>query len=372
MRPIAITGLGAISGFGSGTDVLMDGLCSGRSAIGVGPTWGGRGPASMIPGAPRTSTDIAKIVAEQASSGLDTSDGLAVVGASTSSDMIIGEEAFRQVLFDEPLAKPDEYLWAQLAARPTERVHRMLGASGPRISLSTACTSGTCAVGIAADLLETGRATKVLAFGADVICRISYFGFHSLGVYSQQPCRPFDQDRSGMNIGEGAGALLLEPLEDALARGATPLALLSGYGNTSDAHHLTSPHPEGDGARRALRAAMGDLPPEAFDHVNAHATATHLNDKMEAGVLGELPNACITAIKGAVGHTLGAAGALEAVVTILSIQQERIPPVVGCSNPEYALDLVRETRETRIDHALSANFAFGGHNAVLRLDRWQP
>jgi len=372
MRPIAITGLGAITGFGAGTDVLMDGLCAGRTAIGAGPDWGGRGPAAMIPGERVTSTEIALLAAEQATTGLDSGQGLAVVGASTSSDMIIGEEAFRQVLFEEPLAKPDEYLWAQLAARPAERVHRMLGATGPRISLSTACTSGTCAIGIGADLIETGRATKVLAFGADVICRISYFGFHSLGVYSEEPCRPFDRHRAGMNIGEGAAALLLEPLADALARGATPLALLGGYGNTSDAHHLTAPHPEGDGARRAMLAAMGDLPPEDIDHVNAHATATRLNDQMEAGVLSELPNASVTALKGAVGHTLGAAGALEALVTVLTLQQGRVPGVVGCQDPEYALDLVRETRETRVDHALSANFAFGGHNAVLRLDRWQP
>lgn len=372
MRPIAITGLGSICGYGTGVDALMDGLCSGSTAIGVGPTWGGRGPAAMVPGEPRTSTDIAQIVAAQATTGLDSAQGLAVVGASTSSDMIIGEEAFRQVLIDEPLEKPDEYLWAQLAARPTERVHRMLGATGPRISLSTACTSGTCAVGIAADLLETGRATKALAFGADVICRISYFGFHSLGVYSQQPCKPFDRDRSGMNIGEGAGALLLEPLEDALARGATPLALLTGYGNTSDAHHLTSPHPEGEGAHRAVMAALGDLAPEQLDHVNAHATATRLNDQMEAHVLGSLTGASVTAIKGAVGHTLGAAGALEAVATVLSMQQDRIPPIIGCTNPEYPLDLVLETREARVVHAISANFAFGGHNAVLRVQRWQP
>ncbi len=350
----------------------MEGVCSGKSAIGSGPEWGGRGPAAMIPGKPKTSTEIAIQVSEQATTGLDSAEGLAIVGASTSSDMIVGEMAFRQVLFEEPLDRPEEYLWVQLAARPTERVHRFLGATGPRISLSTACTSGSCAVGLAADLLEVGRAKKVLAFGADVICRISYFGFHSLGVYSQQPCRPFDRNRSGMNIGEGAGAMLLEPLEDALARGARPLAILAGYGNTSDAHHLTAPHPEGDGARRAIHAALGDLPPERIDHLNAHATATRLNDEMEASVLSGLPRASITATKGAIGHTLGAAGALEAVLTVLSIQQERVPPAVGCADPEFDLDLVLETRETRIDNALSVNFAFGGHNAALLVQRWQP
>ncbi len=372
MGPIAITGLGAVSGFGVGVDALMEGLCAGKTAIGPGPEWGGRGPAAMVPGDQHTTTHIAQLVAAQATRGLDSGEGLAVVGASTSSDMIVGEEAFRQVLFEEPLAQPDEYLWAQLAARPAERVHRQLGATGPRISLSTACTSGTCAIGIGVDLLRTGRATKVLAFGADAICRISYFGFHSLGVYSQEPCRPFDRGRSGMNLGEGAGAMLLEPLAQALARDAPVIAVVGGYGNTSDAHHLTAPHPQGDGARRALRAAMGDLPAGRVDHVNAHATATRLNDEMEAGVLAELPRASVTAIKGAVGHTLGGAGALEAVVTALTIAQERIPPVVGCSDPEFDLDLVLETREARLDHALSANFAFGGHNAVLRIDRWQP
>jgi 3-oxoacyl-[acyl-carrier-protein] synthase II len=372
MTPIAITGLGAVSAYGLGVDALMDGLCAGVSAIGVGPSWGGRGPAAMIPGKPTTSIEIAILAADQATQGLDTGIGLAVVGASTSSDMVIGEEAFRQVLFEEPLAKPDDYLWAQLAARPAEHVHRRLGATGPRISLSTACTSGTCAVGIAADLLQTGRAKRALAFGADVICRISYFGFHSLGVYSQAPCKPFDRSRDGMNIGEGAAALLLEPLADALARGAKPLALLRGYGNTSDAHHLTTPHPEGAGARRAIQGALGDLPAERIDHINAHATATRLNDQVEASVLACLPGASVTALKGAVGHTLGAAGALEAVVTILAMQQERIPPIIGCQDPEYDLDLILETREARIEHALSANFAFGGHNAVLRLQRWAP
>ncbi len=372
MKPIAITGLGAISGYGLGTDALMDGLCSGRTAIDEPPDWAGRGPVSVVSGPQRTATDIAILAAEEATTGLDTAKGLAVVGASTSSDMIIGEEAFRQVLFEEPLPKPDEYLWAQLCARPSERVYRTLGATGPRISLSTACTSGTCAVGIAADLLHTGRAKKVLAFGADVICRISYFGFHSLGVYSPRPCRPFDRERSGMNIGEGAGALLLEPLDDALARGATPLALFSGYGNTSDAHHLTAPHPEGDGARRAVRSALAGIDPERVDHVNAHATATLLNDAMEAGVLADYPGASVTALKGAIGHTLGAAGALEAVSTVLSIVEDRVPPVIGLEDSEFDLDFVRETRECRVDCALSVNFAFGGHNAALRVERWAP
>jgi len=372
LKPVAITGLGAVCGYGLGAEALMDGLCSGRTAIGEPPVWAGRGPTATVSDHGRTSTEIAILVAEEATRDLDTAEGLAVVGASTSSDMVIGEEAFRQVLFEEPLAKPDEYLWAQLCARPSERVHRSLGADGPRISLSTACTSGACAVGIAADLLHTGRAKKVLAFGADVLCRISYFGFHSLGVYSQAPCRPFDKARGGMNIGEGAGALLLEPLDDALARGATPLALLAGYGNTSDAHHLTAPHPEGDGARRAVQGALGGIDPERVDHVNAHATATLLNDAMEAMVLSELPRASVTAMKGAVGHTLGAAGALEAVATVLSVVQERVPPVVGLEDPEFDLDFVREPREERVDCALSVNFAFGGHNAALLVQRWAP
>lgn len=364
---IAVTAVGAWCALGRTPDAIFERLCQGDSAL-TGPApWGGKGPAARIgtDDAPMLSTPLALDVCGQVLQG--THPELAVFGATTASDMWAGEEAFRLDHQGEDV-RPGQLLWRQLSHAPTTAVCDALGSQGPRGTISTACTSGAVAIVLAAQQLLLGHAPAALAFGADGLCRTTVHGFGSLGVYSASASRPFDRDRSGMNLGEGAAALLLEPLDAALARGATPLALLEGWGNTSDAHHLSAPHPQGAGATRAIAQAMGDC--ARVDWVCAHGTGTELNDRMEAAVLAPL-GAAVSGIKGAVGHTLGAAGALEAVVTVLALRDGRLPPNANLVNPENTdVDWVMEQRAGRIDQALSVNFAFGGHNTALRFARW--
>ncbi|MBW2258308.1 MAG: beta-ketoacyl-[acyl-carrier-protein] synthase family protein [Deltaproteobacteria bacterium] len=368
---IAVTGVGAASVLGWGAEALFDGLLAGRAPFSAAP-WGSEGTAARLPDEP-VAAAMALAAAREALHGLDDPEGLAVVGGSTAGHMRLGEVAWEEVLRGGIPDDRTQYVWRQLCHEPTRLVRDALKATGPCLTLSTACTSGAAAIGVAADLVTAGRSRRALAIGVDALCRTTLDGFGCLGVRSTRPCRPFDRDRDGMSLGEGAGALLLEDLETAQARGAVPLAVLSGYGNASDAYHLTAPHPEGRGARTAIRAALGALPGATVDFVCAHATGTTLNDQMEARVLRETtPNAAVGAYKGALGHTLGAAGALEAVIAVLVLQRGRIPPSTGLVTPDPAadgLDLVREAREAQPTWALSVNFAFGGNNTALLFQR---
>jgi 3-oxoacyl-[acyl-carrier-protein] synthase II len=325
-------------------------------------------------GRERRSSTIALAACREALGDLEIPADLAVVGATTSADMRTAEPAWQAVAQGSEPEHPERYVWPQLCHQPTQHVARTLGASGPRLSLSTACTSGACAVGVAADLVRSERAPVALAFGVDALCDTTVHGFASLGLYDPDPCRPFHPDRRGLNLGEAAAALLLEPLDHALARGATPIAVLAGYGNTSDAHRLTAPEPGGARAGAAIRAALGDFPAHKVGWVCAHATGTPLNDEVEAEVLGrELPNASVAGIKGAVGHTLGAAGALEAVVAAMALHQGRLPGHLGADGSAFpGLALLTATQRRPIEAAVSVNFAFGGHNTALLLTGWAP
>jgi len=372
---IAVTGVGAVSALGRGAAALFEGLCAGATGLADAPVWGQRGPAAMLPGGrERGSSELAIQAVQEAVEGFARPRALAVVGATTSADMRRAEPQWRALSQGEAMPEPASFVWPQLCHRPTQRVAQAIGAQGPRCSLSSACTSGAAAVGLAAELLLAGRAPAAVAFGADALCDTTVHGFASLGLYDPEPCRPFHQGRRGLNLGEGAAALLLEPLQAALERGARPLALLQGYGNSSDAWRLTAPHPEGRGAAAAIRAALGHTPARRVGWVCAHGTGTPLNDAMEARVLGrELPQALVSGIKGAVGHTLGAAGALEAVVTTMGVARGRVPPHAGPidhSFPELAL--ARQMQRAPLQAAMSVNFAFGGNNTALLVGAWTP
>ncbi len=372
---IAITGVGAVSALGQGAAALFEGLCAGHTGLAGAPTWGERGPAGMLDGgADRRSSALALLACREALGSDTLPPGLAVVGATTSADMRASEPAWAALAQGHEPADPDSFVWPQLCHLPTQVVARAIGAQGPRMTISSACTSGACAVGVAAELIMAGRAPAALAFGADALCDTTIHGFASLGLYDPQPCRPFHADRQGLNLGEGAGALLLEPLAAAIARGAQPIALLAGYGNTSDAHRLTAPEPGGLGAARAIRDALGSHEPAEVGWVCAHATGTPINDEVEADVLRrELPRAAVTGIKGAVGHTLGAAGALEAVVTALAVQLGRLPPHAGSDGSAFpGLNLVAAEQRRPLRAAMSVNFAFGGHNTALLVTPWTP
>ncbi len=377
---VVVTGVGATSCFGDGAARLFDALCAGDCGIHDWPEWGGKGPVARIPGGgAATTTELVRRAAVEAltQAGLLTADGcadagLAIVGASTCGDMQKGEAAWTELLTDPPVRHPLDFLWGQLSHAPAQALRRQLGTTGPCWTVSSACTSGAVAVAQAADLVAAGRAHRVLAFGGDALCRTTTHGFGALSAHATEPCRPFDKDRAGMSLGEGAGVLVLERADLAAARGARVLARLLGSGNASDAWRLTAPHPEGRGARAAIAAALGALPAAAVGYVCAHATGTPLNDAMEGRVLhDELPAAAVSGVKGSIGHTMGAAGAIEAVVAVLALMRQRLPPNVGLRDPEQVdLDLVRQTRDARgLTHAMSVNFAFGGSNTALLFAR---
>ncbi|GHJ17473.1 beta-ketoacyl-[acyl-carrier-protein] synthase family protein [Micromonospora sp. AKA38] len=256
-----------------------------------------------------------------------------------------------------------------------------LDARGPSLVTATACASGTTAVGVARDLLRAGACDIVLAGGAEsALTPLVVAGLGRMGALSRradapaEASRPFDADRDGFVVAEGAGVLVLERIEDARARAARTRAVVRGYGAATDAYHATAPDPRGRGIEQALRAALADagLDPTDVDHVNAHGTSTPLNDVTEGRmlhrVLGDRP--LVTSTKGVTGHTLAAAGAIEAGYTALAIEHGSVPPTanLGRLDPELDIDVVSGApRPARIDVAVSTSLGFGGHNAALVL-----
>ena len=242
------------------------------------------------------------------------------------------------------------------------------GLRGESLVISDACASGTNALGYALRLLRSGNADAVVAGGYDPMAEFSFAGFHSLQAITSKECRPFDRDRSGLLLGEGAAILVLER-----ENGKTPLARLAGYGESADAYHITRPDPEARGAILALRRALKDagLEPGDIDHVNAHGTGTPSNDAMEAKAIREVfGNVPLTANKAAIGHTLGGAGAIEAAVTVLSLRDQVIPPTLHHENLDEAcagIDVVSRRRDCRMQAAVSNSFGFGGSNAAVVL-----
>ncbi|MET8538528.1 beta-ketoacyl-[acyl-carrier-protein] synthase family protein [Streptomyces sp. NPDC005065] len=253
------------------------------------------------------------------------------------------------------------------------------GATGPNLVTATACASGATAIGVAKDLLQSGACDVVIAGGAEAAITPTFVtGFARMGALYQgslppeEASRPFDARRGGFVIGEGAGILVLERLDDAKRRGARVWARLLGYGATSDAHHITSPHPSGLGIENAMRLACrdADVQPEHIEHVNAHGTSTPLNDAAEAAAIARLGSQqlTVTSTKGVTGHTLGAAGAVEAAYTVLSLAHQMVPPTANltCLDPEVRLDVVSGApRPVELTHALSNSAGFGGHNVSL-------
>ena len=256
-------------------------------------------------------------------------------------------------------------------------------AMGPNLVTATACSSGGTAIGTARDLLRSGAADVVIAGGTEAgLTPLSIAGFAQMGALSTRTddpaaaSRPFDVNRDGFVAAEAAGILILERAEDATARGARSRATIAGYGASADAFHVTAPDPDGGGAELAMRAALADagLDGHEIDHVNAHGTSTPLNDVSEARtirrVLGD--QVAVTSTKGVTGHSLGAAGAIEAAFAALTIEHGTIPPTANLESvdPEIDIDIVAKApREATVETVLSNSFAFGGQNAVLVLTK---
>lgn len=265
-----------------------------------------------------------------------------------------------------PMAAVDRFLAGNLA----EWLARRLGADGPAVTVVNACSSGADAIGIARSWLCSGQCDIAIAGGADELNRVPLAGFHALGVASPDPCRPFDKHRSGLNLGEGAGVLVLETEHAARSRGADSPLILAGTGSAVDAYHLTAPHPEGRGLRRAIAQALESAGITARDvaFINAHGTSTRENDRVEGAVLHELfAGTPILSTKGCTGHTLGAAGGLEAVFTALGLREGWVPASAGFQTRDEEIGFFPTLGKTAVTgpYALSTSLAFGGSNAAV-------
>jgi 3-oxoacyl-[acyl-carrier-protein] synthase II len=262
-----------------------------------------------------------------------------------------------------------------LGANLAWAVGELLGVSGSRMTIVNACSSGADAIGVAADWIRAGLCDVALAGGADEMNRVALAGFWSLGVMSSTPCAPFDRDRNGLNLGEGAGIILLESAAHAQGRGKKKAFELAGFGAACDAHHLTAPHPDGRGLDAAIRNSLthADIAPSRIAFINAHGTATTENDRAEGKVIARIfgSNVPFLSTKGYTGHTLGAAGGLEAVFTLLGLRQGWIPRSAGFENQADDIPMAPVRQRTTItgDYAMSISLAFGGNNAALIIRR---
>jgi 3-oxoacyl-[acyl-carrier-protein] synthase II len=248
------------------------------------------------------------------------------------------------------------------------------GFEGPNMVSLNACSSGNHAIAWALDLLYEGKVDVMLVGGGELIPQTEFTHFHNLKALAPEKCQPFDKDRKGLVIGEGAGIMVIETLDFASKRNANIYAELKGYGMSCDGHHMTAPHPEGAGAIEAMTKAlsMAGLSYEDVDYINAHGTGTPLNDITETlaikSVFKERANEIpVSSIKSMIGHTMGAASAIESVVSCLSITNSAIPPTIHYKTPDHQCDLdyvPNEGRERKVNCVLNNSFAFGGNNVT--------
>ncbi len=297
-----------------------------------------------------------------------------VVGATTGG--MFETEALLAELYSNPDAR--DALLAMLSHPLTSTGDRLSETLGPfaRVrTLCSACSSGANALVVAATWLLAGDVDAVVAGGADGLCRLTFTGFNALGAIDVEPCRPFDRRRRGLSLGEGAGFVVMERASAARARSVRPIAELAGWALGAEAHHITNPEPNGDVVTNLITRAIARSGVERIDYVNAHGTATPLNDPLEAKALRRALGDALDAIpvsssKAQIGHTLGAAGAIEAVITAMAIERGIVPPTAGLEDPdpECRLDHVPGIgRETRVRAAVSSSFGFGGMDTVLVL-----
>ncbi|WP_067502104.1 beta-ketoacyl synthase [Actinoplanes sp. TFC3] len=397
---VAVTGLGLVTPAGIGVAANWERISSGRSTASPDDNLTGLGVdfSCRVPG-----FDAGALLGRRNAWRLDRVAHLAIVAAREAVadagldpatwdgarvGVVVGSSFGGSATYEREQARlaedgPDMISPLLMVMAPVNMTAGYLAidqhALGPNLVVSTACAAGTSAIGTARHLLAAGMCDVVIAGGSEsTITRTTMASLHRMGALStrrdspETASRPFDADRDGFVAGEGAGMLILERAADAQARQARVYAHVSGYGASADGHHPSSPHPEGDGAERAIRAALADAGVEPGDigHVNAHGTATAMNDVTEARVirrvLGDHP--AVTSTKGVIGHLIGAAGAVEAAYTVLAVHHGSIPPTANLSSldPEIELDVVaKDARPATLRAALSNSFGFGGQNAAV-------
>ena len=384
MKRVAITGMGVVSPLGRGLAASSDALKQGRcglspltlfSAEGIGARPVGQVEGEHLWPSTRASRSqrLALTAGADAVAGLTLSGpGIIAVGSTTGG--IDGTEQHYLKHRGKEGAEDRELLRNHPLGSIADRLAAELKLEGERHTFATACSSSANAIGYAADRIGAG-APWALVGGVDALCRITYCGFYSLKLVSEERCRPFDRGRNGLSLGEAAAFLVLESEEAVRARGSRVLGWVSGWGCSADAHHMTAPHPEGAGAIRAMKLALEDAgkSPADVHYVNAHGTATPANDRMESLALQAVFGAAmppVSSTKGATGHTLGAAGAIEAVFSVIAMTEGFTPRTVGLQDPDPEAK-VRHAEAGPVDVrcVMSTSFGFGGNNTALVLER---
>jgi 3-oxoacyl-[acyl-carrier-protein] synthase II len=312
-----------------------------------------------------------------ASSGLLGEDGrcriprLEMSVATTACGMELGEGFLRSILNGRPGRRPGMVAHYQAQEQVAE-IQSVYGFQGSAMIVANACAAGANAIGHAADLIRSGMAEVVLAGGYDALCELVFAGFDSLQTLAPDACRPFDRNRTGLMLGEGSAFLVLESEEHARRRGARIRGSVAGYGQTTDRLHLTQPAQDGSALAGAMKQALDSarMEPSQVGYINAHGTGTRFNDGAEAtaflGIFGGT-DVRISSTKAALGHTLGAAGAIEALLCLMALETGDLPPQINVTDPEpdIAHLLVHPGERKRLDAAMSVNLGFGGSNAAL-------
>lgn len=394
---IAVTGMGIICSVGRNQREVWDAIVGARAGIGPLSRFPGEvfptaiaaevpeDLSDVLPFTPRelrrlSRTDLLAVISAGEALRQATEGGAsplpagrtAVTSGSSTGGLLEGETFYlKRRVRGRRRTAPSPVL-QQPTSGPSDAVAKLHGLGGGMFTNATACASAGAAIGMGADLLRSMHADAVVAGGSDALCRLTYSGFNVLQAVDPNPCRPFDAERQGITLGEGAAYLVLERWDDAVARGARILAELAGYGASCDANHPTAPAEDGRGAAAAMRGALVDSneSAEAVQYINAHGTGTLLNDSAETkAILAVVGTGVpVSSTKSYFGHTLGASGALEAVVTILALRNSIAPPTLRHTRAadDCTLDYIPLTpRPLAMDRALSNTFGFGGSNVSL-------
>jgi 3-oxoacyl-[acyl-carrier-protein] synthase II len=392
---VAVVAAGVVSPLGFGLSETLDSLrgardcitrvtrfpvtecrCKTAGQVSDERLFDGRRDASRTQRLHRTSHMMIQALGEAVRQGPEFKPELTIIG-TTSGGMSNGEDYYRSLHRHGNLRHSPTWIANYPPQKPVIDAQETFGISAPCQVIANACASGTNAIGHAFECVRSGRYQCVLTGGYDALSELVFVGFDSLQASTPEKCRPFDRHRTGMVLGEGAAILVLENFDAACARGAPILAEIAGYGVSTDNFHLTQPDPSGIGPRRAMELALqsAQIALTAVDYVNAHGTATLFNDAAEGKAIGELLGRVpISSTKSMMGHSLGAAGAIEAIVCLLALQHQFLPPNINFRAPDKDIELdvvANEARSAALRTVLSNSFGFGGTNASIVMRKFE-
>jgi 3-oxoacyl-(acyl-carrier-protein) synthase len=391
-RGVAITGMGIISAIGTTVSLTLKSLLASESGIGSLELFESKHASSIKVGEVKITnaslseslqlpshhnfTRTALLGAVAAKAAIESAQirdaqkyKTGLISATTVGGMDMTEKHWNQFATHPETQK---YIESHHCGDSTAKISNLLGITEYTTTISTACSSAANAIMLGARLIKAGKLDRVIVGGTDVLSKFTINGFKSLLLLSEEPCKPFDANRKGLNLGEAAAYLVLESDKVVKVENKTPLAYLSGYANANDAHHQTASSPEGEGAYLAMKQALevANLLPEAIDYINAHGTATPNNDLSESVAIQRIFGENIppfSSTKAYTGHTLAAAGAIEAVFSILALQEQKVFPNLNFSEamPETGLVPVTVLQQKKVKHIVSNSFGFGGNCSSL-------